>query len=152
MGRLRQKLVAALLSCLLPCTALAEWNHIPKWELKKIEQQEWACYDFDSAKKLKLLDTRVDGLVLDLETRTASLTLVQISLEARTYHIKVLNQRVADRDKELEIVNEQLADTEDRAKSAEKFNVFGDALPWVITAIVLSAVGGGAFTLWATSK
>jgi septal ring factor EnvC (AmiA/AmiB activator) len=108
-----------------------------------------ACYDLAGAKKLKLfeVDCRESAaLVLNKAKQVTALQQAVDALKAKSTSLEDMLKRTEDLAAEQdEHISKQAAMIED----LEKWSVKGGALPWVVSAVAVSFVGGGVAVLWA---
>ncbi len=130
---MRKYIKAATLALVLPYSAMAV--DFPQWEVK----QNFACYDFENAKQLKLYSLECERtkaaltkLKLDFKTSQAGCegsgkTIAELkksNLELSTQ----LKATIADRDKlDVKVETEQA-----RADAASKLSILGGGIPWVV--------------------
>ncbi len=123
--------------------AQAELKHFPMWERMACPVEQFACYTFDQAKQILTLD-------LDMQLKIETLAITEqkvVDLQLAIVNLKkaaVLDKTVIERlDKRASEKTKKLVDMTNRYIKANKYDVFGGALPWVAMTVIL-AFGGGA--------
>ena len=153
MGRIRKVLALfILLSLFVSSFSYADSIlAIPKWNRFILETGEFACYDFNGAKELKLFEAKcreINNIKLLLENENLTLRELNTNLgnefvlllEDRS-HLKKINVNLTKENQNLLNQNQTL-----RAR-----DIFGDALPWYITGSVIFIGIGFGLAIWATS-
>ena len=121
----------------------AELKLFPMWERKQCGSEEFACYDFDTAKKILKLDIDLQLKLDKLETCAKDVTDLKLSVkklnDANTLlygNIDRLNIRLTEKDK-------VLIDNTNLMARYQARDVFGGALPWAIAIVII--VAGASF-------
>ena len=148
----RLSVICFVLVFLYPVIAPAEeMKVIPKWTLMEKcvptdpggrVDDKFACYDFGQAKTLKKLD-------IDLTLKLQKIELLEaVNVDLREA-IKKLEGVVQKEQENTEILQKRLTEKNDNLKgmtemyiTANKRDIFGGALPWPITALVVCLVSG----------
>jgi hypothetical protein len=142
---MRQRVSLIVLAAFLYALPVrAEMKLFPMWEQKKCPEETFACYDFETSKKILKLDLdlqlKLDKLGvcvkdrLDLQTANKKLT------DAN----KLLESNAVQFDERLKEKDETLVKNTNLMIKYQSRDVFGGALPWVIVIVVVVAAGGFA--------
>ena len=122
--------------------APAELKLFPMWERKQCGDAEFACYDFDTAKKILKLDIDLQSKLGKLDTCLKDKVDLQLAIKKLGEASTLLQgniERLETRLKEKDVV---LTENTNLMVKYQARDVFGGALPWVITAVVVMAAAG----------
>ena len=103
---------------------------------------EFACYDFDTAKKILKLDIDLQSKLGKLDTCLKDKVDLQLAIKKLGEASTLLQgniERLETRLKEKDVV---LTENTNLMVKYQARDVFGGALPWVITAVVVMAAAG----------
>ena len=143
MGRLR-KLLTILAICCISSTAFAEFLVIPPWQRMAIDGKEYACYDFQGAKKLKLMDNDCHACQLKL-TATSSLAKRYVEhLKVQTQILEYQHHKITSQAKLLNNTVEQLEEAKTQRDLYVSRDILGGGLPWLLATFLGGVVVGGA--------
>jgi hypothetical protein len=142
MGRLR-KLLTILAICCISSTAFAEFLVIPPWQRMAIDGKEYACYDFQGAKKLKLMDNDCHACQLKL-TETSSIAKKYVEhLEIQARILAFQHHKIMAQDKLLNNTVKQLEETETQRDLHVARDILGGGFPWLLATLLGGIVIGG---------
>ena len=138
-----KRFVAILLLACFPAVVLAdEMKLIPPWQKKQCPTETYACYDFEQAKALVVLD-------LDLQLQLEKCTICEIDKAALTTAVTDLQKAATLLDENVKILDKRVTEKQviigEQAAviiRLERRDVFGKALPWVIVVVLTAAAGG----------
>jgi len=121
------------------------------WERLACPDIEYACYSFDQAKQILELDLDMQLKLETLKLTEAKVLDLQLSIEDLK-KASLLDKEVIACLKALnKEKTKELGDMTRNYIRAHERDVFGGALPWVITAVLL-ALGGGACLGYFTAR
>jgi hypothetical protein len=129
----------AILLVFLPQAIGAQELKLPTWEVKKIDGQEFACYDLEDAKTLVQID-------LELKFRGERLAVCRINYEETDKALDELLTAAVAESKSLEALkvllgkkNTEIVKLEQDKASLEKKTIRNN-LPWIISSALMIAV------------
>ena len=141
MGRII-KIVAALLLFIYPLNALADMRILPEWQLLKSDGNEYACYAFEAAKELKKADLKCAENQSLLSLREQE---IKKSNESKAIDDQILSEvrgQVSELKQQNKSLIESNIDLTSSLEGAQERDIFGGALPWVITGGAIVFAGG----------
>jgi len=117
-------------------------KYIPQWQRMTCDGEEFACYTFEQAKLILIIDLEFQEKTAELEKSLADIVDLKLinnkletSLDLLTENQKRLDARINDKNVLLE-KNLKLT------RRLVQRDIFGDAFPWVILTLVVVAAGG----------
>lgn len=139
----RSWLAVSLLVCFLTSSpATAGMEYIPQWQRMSCGGEEFACYTFEQARLILIIDLEFQEKMTELESSLADivdLKLINSKLEKSLGLLEENQKRLKIRIDEKNILLEKnLLLT----KRLVQRDIFGDAFPWVILSLVVVLVGG----------
>lgn len=121
---------------------LVDMQLLPPWELRRCPTEQYACYNFENAKKLMQLDAELRLRLLDCEVCEQTLKEQTAIGRAQEEIISKLQENLST---VTELFNARKELSEKlmlRVQRLERYNVFGKALPWVLSIFVISFASG----------
>lgn len=139
----RRLVSGVVLLALLPVPAVATDLQLPSWKLEQVNGQTMACYGFEEAKQLRLmqndcltLSVQVDELRKTNDALQKAVVLFkqsETSLQAANNQLhKDLQRAQTERDKETKT-----------AIKAKSNSVLGGGFVWVLVGVAVGALAGG---------
>lgn len=140
---LRTKLAVGsfLVVFFLSVTVPAELKLFPMWELRTCGSDRLACYDFDTAKKILTLDINLQSKLGELDVCLKDKIDLQLAVKKLDDANTLLHGNVTGLEMRLKEKDGVLTDNTNRMIKYQARDVFGGALPWVITVVVVVAAG-----------
>ena len=139
MGRIRRSIAILIISLFWPVQVMAEMLVLPNWKRVETVQRVMACYSFETAKELKLIDSECELNKRKVKTSLNLLSLAETRIDIQTKIISKQEEILVKTESHvslLDVDNDRLREERD---SALKRDIFGGALPWLI------AIGVGVF-------
>lgn len=127
-----------LLSMVVP----AELKLFPMWERKQCGDTEFACYDFETSKKILKLDIDLQSKLGKLDICLKDKVDLELSIKKLGDASTLLQGNIERLETRLKEKNKVLTDNTNLMVKYQARDVFGGALPWVITAVVVMAAAG----------
>lgn len=138
--------LAVVLNVAIPAAAVADpvFYEIPPWQRMTIYGVEYACYDFEAAKELKLADAechhnREKSILLEEDLRLAGEDLAELRGVVSEFKAVIDNQGRMITD-----LQTQRDEAILEARRAEVRDILGGGLPWVIATAAVCFAGGMA--------
>ena len=122
----------------------AEFFMIPAWEYKKIGDETYACYDFEAAKELKLVDVTCYENTTKLKLLNEKLTIAYQSIDKLKGTIEDLDAVISSQKQMIQDISEERDKYILQYHRARSRDIIGGGFPWLIaTGAVLFAGGLG---------
>lgn len=149
---LKRFLIFVFAGVFISATSYAEMRQLPEWQRCPIGTTIYACYTFEQARKLKLLDLEFDYTLTKLKKVQLELTATTTLAENRRQQLIQQQDMLASQARELVTTRMQRDSAVDAYDSAKKRDILGDLLPWVITGAVVLFGGGFVVGVFALKK
>lgn len=143
-NNLRTKLAVSsfLVVFFMSVVVSAELKLFPMWELKTCGSERLACYDFDTAKKILVLDINLQSKLGELSVCLKDKVDLQQAIKKLNDANTLLHGNVTRLELRLGEKNSVLTNNTNQMLRYQARDIFGGALPWVITAVVVFAAAG----------
>lgn len=148
MERLRVCIALILLAVFIPTSAFADFHLIPRWERLDTPNGEMACYDFEQAKKLRLLDEACNLCTTHLDELKEQLQDTNEKVVTQSDTIVDLTRIIDTQERHIFKQNDRISNLKKERDSARARDALGGALPWIIGISAGLFAGGTALGIY----
>ena len=151
---MRRRLVALTLvvSFFYSTSAVGEMRLFPMWERMQCPTEEFACYTFEQSKTILKLDLDLQEKLSILPKLEQNILDLKLSLKKSDEALVEANKAKAVLDTRFKEKDEAFTKVSLQYRKSLQRDVFGGALPWVITAVILFAAAGFVGGVYAGKK